>query len=364
MAAGPWPSENENNMADETSTQTKPKRGRPPKDRSALVGQIYSGTFLRIDELAGRNELNKPLVLTTCTAWNKKTGSECGNVTLKRLDQILEGRIVSCDCVRAEKYMGWRYDAASKVAPERCSQIWDASQVMGKKALLAAFPRYQPATLMIIIKWELARVREALADSGEAIWSRMRTLRCCVTVGIEFGLSGTAVRWILSEVEKRHSRPVAQVRPQAAVGAMTRKQELDDNYLWALKRLRATVEDIGWGGGQRREAVFNSKELSFPQGGDFTGSIMRIYWWAEQQTGMDPETLGLCRWLRETIKATRIHRAERRKAFAMQGPARPMPSEPEEPVETTEEDMDRRFPGRRKSIQSQAPAGEEVLIPA
>ena len=144
---------------------------------------------------------------------------------------------------------------------------------MGKKALLAAFPCYQPATLMIIIKWELARVREALADSGEAIWSRMRTLRCCVTVGIEFGLSGTAVRWILSEVEKRHSRPVAQVRPQAAVGAMTRKQELDDNYLWALKRLRATVEDIGWGGGQRREAVFNSKELSFPKAGDFTVSV-------------------------------------------------------------------------------------------
>jgi hypothetical protein len=145
---------------------------------------------------------------------------------------------------------------------------------------------------------------------------------------------------------------------------MTRKQELDDGYLWALKRLRATVEDIGWGVGQRREPVFNSKELSFPKAGDFTGSIMRIYWRAAQQTGMDPEVLGLCGWLRETINATRIHRAERRKAFAMQGPARPMPSEPEEPVETTEEDMDRRFPGRRKSIQPQAPAGEEVLIPA
>jgi hypothetical protein len=91
---------------------------------------------------------------------------------------------------------------------------------------------------------------------------------------------------------------------------------------------------------------------------------MLLYWWAEKETSMDPETLGLCKWLRETIEATRIHRAERRKAFAMQGSARPMPSEPEEPVETTEEDMDRRFPDRDTSIQPQAPAGEEVLIPA
>lgn len=110
--------------------------------------------------------------------------------------------------------MGWRRAAASRVTAARRSQIWDASQVLSKKALLAAFKTFQPATLTIIITEEMARINKALADSGEAIRTRMQTVRSCVTVGQEFDLSATAIRWILAEVEKGNKARLGPSSPE------------------------------------------------------------------------------------------------------------------------------------------------------
>lgn len=313
---------------DNVKNTIPPIRGRPAQDRSALLGKVFPGTHLRIDDLTGRNNLGKPMALTTCTSVDKATGVECGKVTLKRLDKILAGRTVSCDCVRRELYMGWRHKNASKVTPERRSQLWDASQNMTKRALLAAFPSFHPATLTIVILEEHERITKALADSGNAIWQRYQVLRCCATVGIEFGLSAEAIRWIVGAVEKIHSRPsvVNRTHPgietvtAASVEAptMTKEEEIYANYLCGLRILRATVEDIGWGLGKRQRAVFNKDELTFMKEGGMSGKIMPLFWWAENQTRMDYETLGLRAWLNKNIEDTRIHRAALRKAFAVQ----------------------------------------------
>ena len=315
-------------MDKDKSATIPPKRGRPRQDRSALLGKVFRKTYLRIDELVERNNLGKPMALTTCKAVDKATGTECGKVTLKRLDKILAGRTVSCGCVRRELYMGWRYKNASKVSPERRSQLWDASQRMERKALQVAFPSFHPATLTIVIGEEHQRISEALADSGNAIWQRYQILRSCATVGIEFGLSAEAIRWIVGAVEKIHSRPAVLYRTHPFIETVTavsveaptvtREKEIDANYRYELRILRATVEDIGLGHGKRQWAVFNKDELTFMKEGGITGKIMPLFWWAEKQTSMDPETLGLWVWLNETIEDTRIHRAEQRKAFALQ----------------------------------------------
>jgi hypothetical protein len=43
----------------------------------------------------------------------------------------------------------------------------------------------------------------------------------------------------------------------------------------------------------------------------------RGYWWAEKQNGKDSELTVLCAWLSETIAATRRHRKEQRRSFAI-----------------------------------------------
>ena len=286
-------------------TQTRPKRGRPPIDRSHLLGKMYPDTFLSIEALTGRNRLNKPMALTRCHAPDKKTGLACGKLTPKRLDQIIEGRIVSCDCVRAEQYMRWKTDVASKVQNSKRSEIWDAHQTMPKKEFLIAFRGYQPATLAILVRWERERLDKILIDFGEAIWKEMKTMRDCVETGKLFKLSGTATRWILAEVEKLHLHPAV----------LSKEQQLDADYRYGLKLLRLRIQDTGWG--KRQYPVFSSKELTFCLDGGLNGSIMPILWWAEWQTATDPELIDLCSWLNETIEATRIHRKKLRKQHAV-----------------------------------------------
>jgi len=85
--------------------------------------------------------------------------------------------------------------------------------------------------------------------------------------------------------------------------------------VYGLKLLRAEVEDVVWRG--RQKAVFNSEELTISKTGETNGRIMRVYWWAKRQTNMDSELADLWSWLNRTIENTRRHRADQRKAHAI-----------------------------------------------
>src|ERR1035438_2134020 len=202
--------------------ETNPKRGRPRKDRSALIGQVFPGSYLQIDGEPTLNKDGRSVVPTTCVAWNPETGFRCGKPTMKRLDNVFSGNTKSCGCRELEIYTGWCQAQALTLSDETCSRIWDLAQVVTRRALQAAWPRLRGGTLTRVISQRQELMDRALADFGEAIRTRMETLRCCETTGKEFKLSGTAVRWILQAVEKQRSLAVVE---------QTRKQERDADYL-------------------------------------------------------------------------------------------------------------------------------------
>jgi hypothetical protein len=284
---------------------TKFKQGRPRIDRSGLLGKVSSGTDLLITKLSDPDLPGKRMAFTTCMRLNKETGSECGITKWLRLDRILAKETIACGCLKVDLYNGWCKAQAQTLSDETCSRIWDLNQDGTHRALQAAFPRLYGGTLRRVISQRQVVIDKALADHGQAIRTRMKMLRDCVDTGREFGLSGTAIRWIMAAAEKK----------PAVTTVLTKEQELDADYLAAFKRLRATVEDTGWG--KRQRALFNRDELTISRTGDINGSIMRVYWWAEKQTAMNPELDGLWIWLCATIENTRRYRKEQRKAHAI-----------------------------------------------
>ncbi len=127
-------------------------RGRPARDYTAEVGEIYG--FLHIDALEGRDKRYRALVRTTCL-WRG-----CGIVSTKRLDKLKDGTTVSCNCLKHEIYMGWRRDALAKMLPGRKKQIWADAQILSRPKLLKKYHGMYAITVYLVIHEEQRRINE------------------------------------------------------------------------------------------------------------------------------------------------------------------------------------------------------------
>jgi hypothetical protein len=294
----------------ETVASAGRKRGRPARDYASEVGRVYS--HLQINSLEGRNESCRVMVLTTCLM------PGCGVVSVKRLDKLKNLTTVSCGCVKRANYLKWLETSASRVSPERQAEIWGDAQVMSRRELHCKYATIRAATIDQVVRSEQKRVSAVLDAHGRAIASRAENSNFD-PIAKEFGLTVPVVKWIVGRTKVRAlTGPQNKTAAAARVEAPTSSdRDVDAEYLYELRVLRATVEDIGWGHGKRRVAVFNGKELTFMKSGGTSGPAYILYLWAMRQTSADPETAELKAWLLETIVATGKHRKELRTAFAL-----------------------------------------------
>ena len=104
------------------------------------MGEQYG--HLRIDALAGRDSRYRQLVRTTCRAPN------CGKVTVKRLDKLIDGTTISCRCVKRDRYLEWLGKKLSHVPPQLKAQIWADAQVMSRPKLRSKHGACLESTLL------------------------------------------------------------------------------------------------------------------------------------------------------------------------------------------------------------------------
>jgi hypothetical protein len=250
------------------------------------------------------------MVETTRTV-DETTGLECDAGSVRRFDKIQGGDTVSDGCVKRANYMRWSVEAVDNLSEGIRSEIWDKAQV-SRKTAQTAFPWLRSGVITLVIRLRQKIVEAAMREDGWIIHDRFKALGSCVTTGIEFGLSGEAVKWIISALEKAREGIDNACLNDAAHA--TKLKMLDEDYLRNLRCLRATVEDTGWG--KRQQAIFNSDELSISKTGVKTGSIMGIVRWMKEQTFLKRETTADMVWLNDTMAETIRSRKEQRRSRA------------------------------------------------
>ena len=168
------------------------------------------------------------------------------------------------------RYLDWLGSEVSKLHPERKAEIWADAQAITKPALRRRCKEIDHIVLDTVVREKQRRRTKNAPTTG------------------------------------RSQNP-------------EQDKELDfwDGYYFLhMKRLHATIPNVGFGEGKRQFPVFNSSELTFKRNGNMTGIAANVLELAiPYRANADSETDHLIDWLVATIDETREHRRARRAHF-------------------------------------------------